>query len=193
MVHPPPRLRASDERHPLTLDGLFEITHCCALPNACCACTHYLVFKEPTVAPRLGAFPPSVNDGPAKQLSRTTFRGTLRGYYPRLSLSITFCPKTESAASDRKTFICAAVWRSRNRSATAGLAPVRRTHSGYTRAARMSITDNPDQVIVALSLTNHEELTVNGLGRQKTVFLVDDPASVDIDAAAPDEPRRLSL
>ena len=61
--------------------------------DACCACTHYLVFKEPATAPRLGAFPPSVNDGPAKQLFRTTFRGTLRGYYPRLSLSITFCPK----------------------------------------------------------------------------------------------------
>jgi hypothetical protein len=31
----------------LTLDGLFEFTHCCAPSNACCACTHYLVFKEP--------------------------------------------------------------------------------------------------------------------------------------------------
>jgi hypothetical protein len=57
----------------------------------------------------------------------------------------------------------------------------------------MSIADNPDQVIVTFSLANHEELTVNGLGRQKAVFLVDDPASVDVDTAAPDESRGLAL
>ena len=31
----------------LTLDGLFEFARDCAPSNACCACTHYLVFKEP--------------------------------------------------------------------------------------------------------------------------------------------------
>jgi hypothetical protein len=41
-----------DERHPLTLDGLFEITHYCIPSNACCACTHYLVFKEPEAQPK---------------------------------------------------------------------------------------------------------------------------------------------
>ena len=100
MVHPPPppspfgfgelrRMPSADTRRAVRPSRI-----CCACSaNACCACTHYLVFKEPATAPRLRAFPPSVNDGPAKQLFRTTFRGTLRGYYPRLSLSITFCPK----------------------------------------------------------------------------------------------------
>ena len=98
MVHPPPpafafRLRRGfDKCHPLTLDGLFEITHCCALPNACCACTHYLVFKEPATAPRLRRFRHNPRRSPPAALSNN-FRGTLRGYYPRLSLSITFCSK----------------------------------------------------------------------------------------------------
>ena len=39
--------RALARRCSLTLDGLFEIAHRCAPSNACCACTHYLVFKEP--------------------------------------------------------------------------------------------------------------------------------------------------
>jgi hypothetical protein len=54
----------------LTLDGLFEFTHCCAPSNACCACTHYLVFKEPEYRRRVRVA------GPLRSASFAGFRGT---------------------------------------------------------------------------------------------------------------------
>jgi hypothetical protein len=72
-------------RHPLTLDGLSDERFALARsapPDACCACTHYLVFKEPETQPAVTAShaPPVQVRDPTDRSSLTGFRGTFSGY-----------------------------------------------------------------------------------------------------------------
>ncbi len=70
-LHPPPRLRALANTRRLILDGLLstspgpaptrfrELQHGPTWSGLVCACTHYLVFKEPTVGRRFRGRAPS--------------------------------------------------------------------------------------------------------------------------------------
>ena len=92
--------------NPLTLDGLV-------------ACTLYLVFKEPDLLPKVSA-------------TCTAFRGTFQGYYPHPTPSSPFFVRRREFGGTGLG-VRRLLRRYRDRSSTAGLAPVWRTYEGYDR------------------------------------------------------------
>jgi hypothetical protein len=97
------RSRGNEAQAKLTLDGLFDLDRIAAIGRMllCCACTHYLVFKEPASPGSPGCFPRAASAIPTKP---TPLGAISFGEPFEFSLSIRCCQQLSACFSEYFAF-----------------------------------------------------------------------------------------